>query len=222
MILCNHAGINRTEWVLDSGATDHMTYVFDQLVESKTLKEKSKIILPNGHTSEISSIGKVQLSNDLILQDVLYIPAFKYNLLSIPKLTKDNNCIVIFHLKFCVIQDYVNKRILGIARECRGLYMLKDKPLDGVDSKFQHIIQQLLEVDKEKLFLVGSVDRHTKLNGYELWHKRLSHAPYHKLKHMTQLQLQGEGNKICVTCPMEKFTRLPSKLVAVEATLHVK
>ena len=53
--------------VLDSGATDQMTYVFDQLVESKIQEEKSKITLPNGHTSEISSIGKVQLSKDLIL-----------------------------------------------------------------------------------------------------------------------------------------------------------
>jgi len=112
-----------------------MTCAFHQLVESKTLKEKSKIILPNGHTYEISSVGKVKLSSELILHDILYVPIFKYNLLSIPKLTRDSNCIVIFHPKFCVIQDYLNKRILGIGRECRGLYLLKDKPLNGVDSK---------------------------------------------------------------------------------------
>jgi len=96
MILCTHAGVNRTEWILDYGASDHMTYAFDHLVESKTLKEKSKITLPNGHTSEISSVGKIKLSNELILQDVLYVPVFEYNLLSIPKLTKDSNYIISF------------------------------------------------------------------------------------------------------------------------------
>ena len=139
-----------------------MTYAFDQLVEPRTLQAKSKINLPNGHTSEISSVGNVPLSTDLILQDVLYVPVFKYNLLSIPKLTKDSNCIVIFHPKFCVIQDYVTMRILGIAREYRGLYILKDKPLDGVDGKIQQIIQHLLAIDKKKLLIAASAGSNTK------------------------------------------------------------
>ena len=117
MVLCTHAAVNRTEWILESRATDHMTYAFGQLVEPRTVKDKPKINLPNGHTSEISSVGKVRLSNELVLQDVLYVPVFKYNLLSIPKLTKDSNCIVIFHPKFCIIQDYDTMRILGIGRE---------------------------------------------------------------------------------------------------------
>jgi len=96
VILCTHAGVNKTEWILDLGATDHIAYFFDQLIESKTLQLKSSITLPNGHTSDISSIGKVKLSNDLVLQDVLYLPDFKYNLLSVPQLTRHSNCIVIF------------------------------------------------------------------------------------------------------------------------------
>ena len=43
MILCTHVGVNRTEWILDYGAIYHMTYGFDHLVESKTLKAKSNI-----------------------------------------------------------------------------------------------------------------------------------------------------------------------------------
>ena len=88
MILCSHAGFYKEDWILDSGATDHMTYLSTHLFYQQALAEKSKITLPNGHTSEISHVGKVKLSDEMILKDVLYVPSFMYNLLSIPKLTK--------------------------------------------------------------------------------------------------------------------------------------
>jgi len=191
-----------------------MTYVSNQLVEPKRLTAKSKINLPNGHTSEISSVGNIRLSNDLVLQDVLCVPLFKYNLLSIPKLTNNSNFIVIFCPKFCIIQDYVKMRILGIGREYKGLYILKDKSLEGVDLKLQQIIQHLLAIDRTKLSLAASADSNHKTTSYELWHKRLGHAPYHRIKHVPNLVLQGEGHKVCVTCPMAKFTRLSFPLAS--------
>ena len=126
MTLCTHAAVNKSEWILDSGATDHMTYNTEHLSDIKVLHEKSKITLPNGNSSEISSIGTVKLSADIELQDVLYVPVFKYNLLSIPILTRHSNYVIIFYPKFCIIHDYVNNKILGIGGEHRGLYYLKD------------------------------------------------------------------------------------------------
>jgi len=151
MILCTHAAFNKSEWILDSGVTDHMTYNTEPLSDIKVLHEKSKTALPNGNSSEISSIGKVKLSAEIELQDVLYVPVFKYNLLSIPKLTRDSNCVVIFHPKFCIIQDYVNNKILEIGGEHGGLYYLKGQPLNGVDSRMETIIQSLLKIDKDKI-----------------------------------------------------------------------
>ena len=125
MILCTHTGVHRLEWILDSGATGHMTINLNLLCETKALWEHSVITLPNGNTSTITSVGKAKLSTDLVLQDVLYFPVFKYNLLSVSKLTKDSNCVVIFHPKFCIIQDYLNRKILRIIEGIKDCIIYK-------------------------------------------------------------------------------------------------
>ncbi|KAL4350290.1 hypothetical protein AHAS_Ahas10G0127200 [Arachis hypogaea] len=44
--------------------------------------------LPDGSTTTTNICGTVQLSKHLILTNVLFIPHFKYNLISVSKLTK--------------------------------------------------------------------------------------------------------------------------------------
>jgi len=70
-----------------------------------------------------------------------------------------------------------------------------------------------LEVTVRKLFttdtqahLATSV-KHTSL--YEVWRKRLGDAPIQKLANIPELKLGAVENKVCVTCPMAKFTKLP-------------
>ncbi|XP_071712544.1 uncharacterized protein [Rutidosis leptorrhynchoides] len=46
-----------TQWILDTGATDHMTPVTNKLKDLKILMFKTQIRLPNGNTSVISHIG---------------------------------------------------------------------------------------------------------------------------------------------------------------------
>ncbi|KAJ8429325.1 hypothetical protein Cgig2_025561 [Carnegiea gigantea] len=170
MILCTHAGLNNVEWIIDSGATDHMTY-------------KS---------------GTIKLSTEIVLKNVLYVPVFKYDLLSVPKLTKDSRCM-----------DYVTMRISGVGREHRGLYFLKDQPLHGVDNTLECIIERLLETDKDKLRVAGAADCPQVSGSYEVWHKRLGHAPFNKLKHLSNIHFRGGENKVCVNYPMAKLTRQP-------------
>ena len=43
--------------------------------------------LPNGDVAKVTHIGTVQLSSTLILENVLCIPTFSFNLVSISKLT---------------------------------------------------------------------------------------------------------------------------------------
>lgn len=97
MITCLNAMAKRDSWVIDSGASDHMSHAhINRPSQFKEVSKGSKIYLPNGETSDISYKGCVTLANGLQLRDVLHVPTFKYNLLSISKLTKDNQCIVIF------------------------------------------------------------------------------------------------------------------------------
>ena len=209
MTIRTHAGLSNFEWILDSGATDHMTHNADLLCDFKNLHENSKITLLNGSTTDVSYVGKVSISAQIILQDVLYVLAFKYNLLSIPKLIKDSHCIVIFHPRFCIIQDYAIRKILGIGREHRGLYYLKDQVFKGVDSRMESIIRNMLEVNKNQLLVVGAAGYSKESESFEVWHKRLGHDPLSKLRNITDISLPFQENKACVTCPMAKLTKQP-------------
>jgi len=60
------------------------------ITKTKMLCEKSTITLPNCNTSERPFVAKAKLSLEMVLQDVLYVPVFKWNLLSIPKLTRES------------------------------------------------------------------------------------------------------------------------------------
>ncbi|PWA61449.1 hypothetical protein CTI12_AA372770 [Artemisia annua] len=75
---------------------------------------KQQINLPNGQTSIISQIGNAKLNNGLVLKDVLLVPDFKFSLLSVSKLAEDSNCFVTFYSQFCVIQDLVSRKVLGL------------------------------------------------------------------------------------------------------------
>jgi len=58
-ILCTHARVDKSKWILDLGATYHMAFNLDLLCEPKVLQENSTITLPDGNTFTISSVGKV-------------------------------------------------------------------------------------------------------------------------------------------------------------------
>ncbi|KAK9725435.1 hypothetical protein RND81_05G143000 [Saponaria officinalis] len=103
-IECNFAGmmhnsiqnIHKNEWVIDSGATDHMSPYLDILTNVEVLNEKPKINLPNEGCVRVPHRGDVTLNNGLMLKKVLYVPKFRQNLLSVQKMIKDNECRVFF------------------------------------------------------------------------------------------------------------------------------
>jgi len=186
-----------------------MTHNVNMLSDVQNIRETSQITLPNGNTTDIVSIGKAHISAQLVLHGVLYVPTFKYNLLSIPRLLKDSHCIIIFYPRFCIIQDYVSKSIMGIGREHKGLYYLTDQPLKGVDYKMENIIKSMLQTDTTFVSVAGAAGYSNKADLYEVWHKRLGHAPVSKLRYITSISFKNEHHKVCVTCPMSKLTRQP-------------
>ena len=71
---------------------------------------KSHIKLPNASISTIDIIAGMKFPNDLMLFDVLLILDFQLHLLLVAKLSKENNYVVLFHPKFCLIQEYLKKK----------------------------------------------------------------------------------------------------------------
>nr|XP_017221723.1 PREDICTED: uncharacterized protein LOC108198480 [Daucus carota subsp. sativus] len=109
------------DWVLDSGATDHITCHNTLLINPIVCD--INICLPNGHIAHVKTKGQIQLTSELILHDVLYIPDFHFNLVSISKLSSSSNFEVHFNAHHCIVQDPM-KRVMGIGKLHGNLYKL--------------------------------------------------------------------------------------------------
>ena len=89
-----------SDWILDSGATDHMVHSL-QFFTSITSIVHISVKLLNGDMAKVTHIGTVKLSSTLTLENVLCIPTFSFNLVSISKLTQSPSCCCIFLSHFC-------------------------------------------------------------------------------------------------------------------------
>jgi hypothetical protein len=88
----------------------------------------STIRIVDGSLSVVAGKGSIVLSPLLIIQDVLHVPNFSCNLLSVSKLTTKKNCQAHFFDTHCVFQDLISGRMIGSAEQSGGLYYFEDEP----------------------------------------------------------------------------------------------
>lgn len=151
---------NKCTWIVDSGASDHMTADVNLLVNVKHASKNLTINLPTGDVSHITHVGDVRLKCGLILHNVLVVPQFQHNLLSIHKLAKDNKCDVKFTPLTCEILKADTKEVQATGHIYSGLYYLTDA--DGASCNSP------------------TVSSNT-------WHLRLGHAAMSTIEHIPQL-----------------------------------
>ncbi|KAL2920575.1 Retrovirus-related Pol polyprotein from transposon RE1 [Bienertia sinuspersici] len=73
---------DKNAWVIDSGASDRIAgnkNLFDYLMP---FNKGVNVRLPNGTIKTINHVGTVTLSDEIKLRNILYMPEFKHNLLS--------------------------------------------------------------------------------------------------------------------------------------------
>lgn len=176
-------------WILDSGASDHMTVNLSLLSSTKPRPYDTKITLPNGYTSSITCSGHIHLSPTLTLLNVLHVPIFKHNLLSIPKLTKDTGCHILFSSDSCyIIIKHTTSPIL-FGKLHHGLYYFHPSSYISSAVTTPSILAQLPYTSP--------------LSSSTLWNCRLGHAPHAKISLIPHISHPDT----CLTCP------LPSSLI---------
>jgi len=111
-------------WIVDTGASDHMTSDLNQLHNLQPLPKPVKITLPDGSLKTVTQIGQIHLSSEITIQNVLYVPDFKFNLLSVHRLLTDHKLFALFFPNQCWIQDLSTRRVMGVARGVAGLFKL--------------------------------------------------------------------------------------------------
>lgn len=97
-----HAGISchcifdkcPTSWIIDSGASSHMTKNFSFLESSYS--ETGNIRVDDGAFAYIHRQGTSFCLPSLTLSDVLHVPSLSANLLFVPRITESLKCLVTF------------------------------------------------------------------------------------------------------------------------------
>nr|XP_027083707.1 uncharacterized protein LOC113706007 [Coffea arabica] len=92
----------RNVWILDSGATDHMSHISNKFKTYNPYPSNRKIVVADGTTTTVTGIGDVQVTPNLILKNVLHVPQLSTNLVS----------------------DRGSGKRIGLAKEHDGLYYL--------------------------------------------------------------------------------------------------
>lgn len=108
-------------WILDSKASHHMNFNKQNLTNLITLAYPLLIRLPNGYRVKVTEIGTVQLALQITLHSVLFVPSFKYNLVSISCLTTHLKYVTSFSDTSYLLQAPSLKRPLDIGKVHDGL-----------------------------------------------------------------------------------------------------
>ncbi|KAM1474267.1 hypothetical protein ACFX2I_030299 [Malus domestica] len=114
--------VTNNTWIIDSGATEHMTCDSRQV---ETLKPSIKTVVnvANGNPAPVIGEGTVSLSDTL--STVLVVPSLDYNLLSVAQITVVLHCLVIFWPSFCVFKDIRTRKMIGYGIRKGKLYYLE-------------------------------------------------------------------------------------------------
>jgi hypothetical protein len=113
-----------TNWILDSGATDHITgnkKLINNLINWDTTQSMT---VANGDKIKFIGSGSIDLFFKK-LPNVLYVQDCPTNLLSINKIAQQINCEIIFTTKKVIFQDWNMKSVIGECILENRLYYLK-------------------------------------------------------------------------------------------------
>jgi transposase InsO family protein len=196
-------------WLIDSGASKHMTGFKNSL--SKLIENDSslQVVLGDDSKHAIKGVGEaslqIDLGNPLSIKDILFVQGLKKNLLSISALEDK-----VFRVAFVDGQvllwpknSSINKATVIGVRE-GGLYKLKG-----------HQEQALV---------------HNIVSSSELWHRRLAHLNYRALPVLSKmvtglLEIQIDHDRVCKGCALGKnfkgsFTSSDSRSKGILDIIH--
>jgi hypothetical protein len=111
---------------MDLGATDHLTSQMNKLNSRESHLGTNKVHTANGAGMHISHIGQASIpthtSKQLRLSNILHVPSVTHDLLSVHRLTLDNNVFCEPHPFDLFVKDRDTRDVLLRGRCQRGLY----------------------------------------------------------------------------------------------------
>ncbi|KAL2896088.1 Retrovirus-related Pol polyprotein from transposon RE2 [Bienertia sinuspersici] len=192
--------IDKNSWTIDTRASDHIASNLILFASITQLKNSIKVSLPDGTINLFKHVGTVHLNPNVCLTNVLYIPQFKHNLLSVGKLLDHNNLLAILsqiHVLF------------------RTLQLSKSRLMEP-DIQVYIDFLQLLPTNKFSSNVSHSMFNNTITSNtqpsLDIIHARLGHPSLNTLKHMSVSSL-GNNTSSDFTCEACVFGNIISFLI---------
>ena len=113
-----------SSWIIDSGATNHICSALSHFTSYHQIHPIS-FKLPNGNQLIANYSRSVFINQDHVLDNVLYILNFTFNLLSVTKLIDNLSCVIVFYSNVCHIKDKSSLKMIGSAEMQGRLYILR-------------------------------------------------------------------------------------------------
>ena len=215
--LATKVNIENKYWILDSGATQHMSNDKSYFNELNILATPLPVQVGDGRILDAIGVGTIALQMHLpdntarkcFLKNVLCVPKLNYNLVSVSQATANKNTFV-FSDSDCKVYAYNNK-LLAVADKIGKMYMLKCKTVNST---------------VETVAVCTTIDE-------SLWHKRLCHLGIDGVRSLIKNNMVTgiEGNldqnfKFCENCCNGKnqrstFNKIHSNSAKIETPLEL-
>ncbi|CAM8925879.1 unnamed protein product [Rhodiola kirilowii] len=174
-----------SNWILDSGASFHMTGDKSLLRDITPISPVS-IKLPDNNFAAAAEAGTFTITGSVSLQHVLFIPNLGCNLISLAQLLADSQCFALLTDRLCVIQDRNTRTVIGVGEQRGGVYWLRNfQSASGYCSA-------------------------SSVNSASLWHQRLGHPSSSVLSSLSssgQIVSHQKSPDPCDICFQAKQTR---------------
>ncbi|KAJ4807334.1 Gag/pol [Rhynchospora pubera] len=180
-----------TDWFLDSGATHHVTSDINNLSSFESYEGTDQLHIGDGKGLLITHVGSAIVylgTKSIVLSNVLLVPGFTKNLISLSTILSDNQLTIAFHSCFCIIKDSLTSKILLQTRACNGLYLM---------TTTAHGLPQAFLGEKVAA---------------DLWHSRLGHPSFtvtRKIIVDNNLPCNKSEFHMCTACNLAKSHKLP-------------
>ena len=197
---------NPNVWIIDSGASSHMTQRKELLANYEEFDKPQKVSMGDGHMVEACGKGDIQFtmvlqndrSKEITMRGALYVPKLTCSLFSVRATAMKGNTVK-FENGSCLIYDK-NGVLLGTGSLEDKLYYLK----------FESVTQESVAI------AAGSEVK----NKVDLWHQRLGHLNEIQLREMASQNLvkgmiipKSTRISFCEKCVEGMMSKKPFKSV---------
>ena len=190
-VISSSLGFSNSSWILDSGASDHMTPHRSKFSTYTPCLNDHKVLTAGGETLPVTGIGTVPISGLGFLQNVLHVPKLQPQLLSPRRYVKDTSAILTLNSDGCFVWDKSTNLRIGSIEERQGMLYVDDRSAARLDAW-------------------GEPDSHdaalSPLQKAHLFHSHLGHSSFELLKKKFPVFAKdGDlSNIVCEACQYAK------------------